>query len=121
MSRSVTLTILAPNGTTISLNNLPSPIQLIIPRDVNLIVPTMTLENITGQTVSIIANNNRQFSLYYVNVTSPTASLTLSATFEFKSDNSAVGFMVIYRFDAIPIFNSTVNQKDGYKVFCPNS
>jgi len=79
----------------------------------------MTLENITGQTVSTTANNNRQFSLYYVNVTSPSPSLTLSATFEFKSDNAALGFMIIFRFDAIPILNSSMNQTDGYRVFCP--
>jgi hypothetical protein len=106
-------------GTTLSVNNLPSPIEIIIPRDANLLLPSMTLENITGQNQSTTANNNRQFTLYYVNVTSPAPSLTLSATFEFKSDNSALGFMVIFRFDGIPILNSSMNQTDGYRVFCP--
>jgi hypothetical protein len=119
MSRSVSLSLFDADGTTLSVNNLSSPIKITIPRDSNLILPPMTLENITGQTVSTTANNNRQFSLYYVNVTSPSPSLTLSATFEFKSDNAALGFMVIFRFDAIPILNSSMNQTNGYQVFCP--
>jgi hypothetical protein len=119
MSRSVSLSLFDADGTTLSVNNLSSPIKITIPRDSNLILPSMTLENITGQTVSTTANNNRQFSLYYVNVTSPSPSLTLSATFEFKSDNAALGFMVIFRFDAIPILNSSMNQTNGYQVFCP--
>jgi hypothetical protein len=92
---------------------------MLIPRDSNLLLPSMIFENITEQTQSTNANNNRQFTLYYVNVTSPTQSLTLSATFEFKSNNSELGFMVIFRFDAIPILNSSMNQTDGYRVFCP--
>jgi hypothetical protein len=119
MSRSVSLSLFDADGTTLSVNNLSSPIKITIPRDSNLILPSMTLENITGQTVSTTANNNRQFSLYYVNVTSPSPSLTLSATFEFKSDNAALGFMIIFRFDAIPILNSSMNQTNGYNVFCP--
>ncbi len=119
MSRSVSISLLDSMGTTFSVNNLPLPIEMLIPRDSNLLLPSMIFENITEQTQSTNANNNRQFTLYYVNVTSPTQSLTLSATFEFKSNNSELGFMVIFRFDAIPILNSSMNQTDGYRVFCP--
>ena len=117
MSRSVSLSLFDTNGTTLVVDNLPSPITLIIPRDSNLLLPSLTFQNATGQTVATTANNNRQFSLYYVNVTGPTEYLTLSATFEFKSENAALGFMLIFRFDAIPVLNSTLNQTDGYKVF----
>jgi hypothetical protein len=121
MSRSISINFLNTNGTTLTVNNLSLPIKIIIPRDTSLILPSMTFENISQQTLptSNNKNNNRQFSLYYVNITSPTESLTISATFEFKSDNSSLGFMIIFRFDAIPILNSSMNQTDGYKVFCP--
>jgi hypothetical protein len=109
------------DGTTLSANNLSSPIRIVIPRDSNLLLPSMTFENVTGQTVSTTANNNRQFSLFYVNVTSESPSLTLSATFELKSNNPALGYMVIFRFDAIPVLNSSMNLTDGYRVFCPAS
>jgi hypothetical protein len=119
MSRSVSLSFLDSTGTTRTLINLQQQIEIIIPRDSSLTLPAMTLQNVTGQTTSTTGNNNRQFSLFYVNVTGPSKLITLSATFEFKSDNPALGFVVIYRFDAIPILNSSMNITDGYKVFCP--
>ena len=80
----------------------------------------MTLQNVTGTSVSTVgANNNRQFSLYYVNVTSPSDNITLSATFELQSDNSALGYMIIFRFDAIPVLNSSMSKIDGSRVLCP--
>ncbi|CAM4771183.1 unnamed protein product [Rotaria magnacalcarata] len=119
MSRSVSLDILDSTGTTIPFTNLPEPIEIIIPRDSNLALPPMILENVTGETRSTAANNNLLFSLYYVNVTSSIAGLTSSATFELKPDNLSTGYFVILRFDAIPTLNSTLNRIDGYKVFCP--
>ncbi|CAF4044663.1 unnamed protein product, partial [Rotaria sp. Silwood2] len=121
MSRSVSLNLLDSNGTTIPLNNLSTPIEIIIPRDPNLLLPPMKLQNVTEQTTLTKGNNNRQFSIYYINVTSSIESLTLSTTFEFKSDNLSLGYMVIFRFDAVPILNSTMNQTDGYKFFCPTA
>lgn len=120
MSRSVSLSFIDETGSVIPVNNLASPIELIIPRDSSLTLPSMTFENVTGQIQSSTTpNNNRQFLLYYINVTAPTTSLTLSATFEYKSDDPTLGFMIIYRFDAIPILNSTMNLTDGYDISCP--
>ncbi|CAF3507643.1 unnamed protein product [Rotaria sordida] len=121
MSRSVSLSLFDSSGTTIPLTNLPTPIEIIIPRDPNLLLPSMTLQNITAQTTLSKGNNNRQFSIYYINVTSSTKNLTLSATFEFKSDNLLLGYIVVFRFDAVPILNSTMNQTDGYRIFCPTA
>ena len=120
MSRSVSLNLYDATGAYLPLKNLSSPIVITIPREPNLLLPPMTLQNVTGQGTSPSANsNNRQFSLFYVNVTSPTDDITLSATFEFKSDNPALGYMVIFRFDAIPVLNSTMNRTDGSRIFCP--
>ena len=119
MSRSVSLKLLDTEGTNLRIQNLPSPIKLIIPRDPNLLLPSMTLQNLTGQSIVTSNNNNRQFSLYYVNVTSRAKNLTISATFEFKPTNAALGYMLIFRFDAIPVLNSSMNRTDGYRVFCP--
>jgi len=119
MSRSISLTLSFPNGTTIPVNNLPSPIQIIIPHDPSLILPPMTFENVTDQTPITGPNNNPQFSLYYTNVTSPGQGLTLSITFEFKSEDPTVAILLIYRYDAIPILNTSMNQIDGYQILCP--
>ncbi|CAF1178747.1 unnamed protein product [Adineta steineri] len=120
MSRSIALGLIDSTGTTILVEGLSESIQIIIPRDTSITLPAMAFQNVTGQTTSTTGNNNRQFSLFYVNVTGPSATITLSATFEFKSDNSALGFLVIYRFDAIPYLNSTINKTNGQNVFCPN-
>lgn len=119
MSRSVSLNLFDTDGTKLRVQNLASPIKITIPRDPNLLLPSMTLQNLTGQSFVTSSNNNRQFSLYYVNVTSPSASLTLSATFEFKSSNLMLGYVLIFRFDAIPVLNSSMNRTDGYRVLCP--
>ncbi|CAF4597250.1 unnamed protein product, partial [Rotaria magnacalcarata] len=55
MSRSVSLDILDSTGTTIPFTNLPEPIEIIIPRDSNLALPPMILENVTGETRSTAA------------------------------------------------------------------
>jgi len=119
MSRSVSLGFLDSTGASRTLTNLQQLIEIIIPRDPSLTLPAMTFQNVSGQNTSSSGNNNRQFSLFYVNVTGPSALITLSASFEFKSNNPALGFAVIYRFDAIPILNSSMNMTDGGRVFCP--
>lgn len=120
MSRSLSVSLYDSYGTTLSARNLSSPIRMIISRDPSLVLPSMTYENMSEQIVSrTTKNNNRQFALYYVNVTSESPSLSLSATFELKSDDSTKGFMLIYRFDGIPILNSSMNLTDGYQILCP--
>lgn len=79
----------------------------------------MTLENVTGPLGTTKPNNNRFFSLYFVNVTGTTKALTLSATFELQPDTSTPGYLIIYRFDGIPTLNSTIRLMDGFKIFCP--
>ena len=121
MSRSVSLRLLASNGTTVPLNNLSLPIEVRISRDSNLIIPSMTLHNVTNQNISTIRNNNRQFLLYHIDVTSSTTSLTSSVTFELKPDDLTLGYMIIFRFDGVPLLNSSINHTDGYEVVCPKS
>lgn len=122
MSRSVSVNLLEATGKIISMKNLPSSIRIIIPRDTNLLLPVMAYQNVTGMNTSsnITANNNRQFALYYVNITTANENLTISATFELKPENASLGYMIIFRFDAIPILNSTVNQINDFKIFCPS-
>ena len=119
VSRSVALSMFDSQGMSKSIQGLSTPIELLIPRDTSIVIPQMTLQNATGRTSTSTANNNRQFSLFYVNVTGPSATVTLSATFEFKSIDPTVGYVVIYRFDDIPLLNTSVNKTNGHRVFCP--
>ncbi|CAF1616393.1 unnamed protein product [Adineta ricciae] len=119
VSRSVGLSIFDSQGTSKPIQGLSKPIELLIPRDTSIVIPQMTFQNATGRTSTSTANNNRQFALFYVNVTGPSATVTLSATFEFKSVHPSVGYVVIYRFDDIPLLNTSVNKTNGHRVFCP--
>ena len=94
-------------------------IELIIPRDINLVLPPMTLQNfsfiIAGHT------NNRQFNLHFINITQPNPDISVSVHFQLRSHDPTLGYLVIYRFDGIPRLNSSINQTDGWSLLCPSS
>ena len=116
MSRSISLTVIDPNGEEISIQaSRTQPIELIIPRDPNVVIPTMTFQNVT----SFNATPHKQlFNLHYINITN---SLPVSVHFEIQPLNTALGYLFIYKFDGSPILNSSVNQIDGWTLLCPSS
>jgi len=98
-------------------NNL---IEFFIPRDNNLIVPSMILENVS----SIINDplmNNRQFNLYFINITQINMNISLSIHFEMHPLNNNLGYMLIYKFDDSPQLNSSIQRIDGWTILCPQS
>jgi len=116
LSRSISLTILDRNGNEVSIQtNVTSPIELIIPRDPNLVIPSMTLQNVTSLNSTL---HHQLFYLYYINITSP---LAVSVHFEIHPLNINLGYLFIFKFDSSPILNSSVNQIDGWTLFCPSS
>ena len=113
LSRSLSLTFLNGNGEEI---DLPSQsIELFIPRDPDLILPPLTLQNVSFISTSINrSSNNRQFNLHQISLKS-SASLHL----EISPLDRNRSYLLIYRFDAIPQLNSSINQTDGSTVFFP--
>jgi hypothetical protein len=98
-------------------NNL---IEFFIPRDNNPIVPSMILENVS----SIINDplmNNRQFNLYFINITQINMNISLSIHFEMHPLNNNLGYMLIYKFDDSPQLNSSIQRIDGWTILCPQS
>lgn len=80
----------------------------------------MALQNVTSHGGLVGQNNNnRQFTLHQIKFQSPGPNLTVSLTFELKAINRSLSYLIIYRFDGIPILNSTTNVTDGMKIFCP--
>jgi hypothetical protein len=113
LSRSSSLTILDQNGDEISIEtNLTHPIELIISRDPNLVVSSMTLQNV------ISTVHNQLFHLQYINITN---SLAISVHFEIHPLDMNVGYLFIYKFDGPPQLNSSINETDGWTLFCPSS
>ncbi|UJR12876.1 hypothetical protein I4U23_017050 [Adineta vaga] len=111
LSRSISISILDENGNEISIStNENSSIRLRIPRDPNLLIPSMNFQNVTS-----IANV--LFYLSYVNITS---SIPISIDMEIEPLNSSLSYLFIYKFDQIPLLNSSINEIDGWNLFCSN-
>jgi hypothetical protein len=111
LSRSISLSILDQNGNDVSIE---TNFELIIPRDPNLIIPDMILQNVISTNFTFY---NQLFYLHYVNITS---ILTISVHIEIHSLNPNIGYLFIYKFDSSPQLNSSINQIDGWTLFCPS-
>ncbi|CAF4101668.1 unnamed protein product, partial [Adineta steineri] len=114
LSRSISLSIIDQNGNEVSFEaHQNNPIQLIIPRDPNVLIPSMYLQNVTSINSTI---NNLVFNYHYINITS---SLPISIHFEIHSLNRSLAYLFIYKFDQAPQLNSSINLIDGWTLFCP--
>ncbi|CAF1320727.1 unnamed protein product [Adineta steineri] len=114
LSRSISLSIIDQNGNEVSFDaHQNNPIRLIIPRDPNVLIPLMYLQNVTSINSTM---NNLLFNYHYINITS---SLPISVHFEIHSLNISLAYLFIYKFDQTPQLNSSINVIDGWTVFCP--
>ncbi|CAF4239083.1 unnamed protein product [Rotaria sordida] len=95
VSTSVSLSIVDQYGNKVAIEaNHSHPIEIIIPCDPNLIIPTMVLQNVTNSTL-----HQQLFNLHYVNITS---ILSISVHFELHPLNLNISYLLIYKFDQIP-------------------
>lgn len=118
LSTSISLSIFDENENEISLRTIFNhSIELIIPRDPNLIIPPMTLQNVTAFN---LAHHHFLFNLHYIDLARKD-NLTVSVHIEMKALNESIGYLMIYRFDHSPRLNSSITQIDGWSVFCPSS
>ena len=109
VSTLISLSIVDHYGNHVAIQtNESHPIEIMIPRDPNLIIPPMILQNVTS--------HRQLFNLHYVNITS---ILSISVHLEFRPFNHSIAYLLIYKFDQIPRLNSSVNQIDGWTIFRP--
>jgi hypothetical protein len=114
LSTSISLSILDQNGNEISIEtNHSHPIELFIPRDPTFIISPMILQNVTSMN-SI--PHNQFFHLHYINITT---ILSISVHIEIRPLDTNLAYLFIYKFDNIPQLNSSINQIDGWTLFCP--
>jgi len=118
LSTTISLSVLDQNGNDVPIHaSIDHPIEFIIPRDINMIVSPMALQNVT----TMNDNHNRIFNLHFVNITQSNSNLTVSLHFEMHPLNTSLGYLLIYRFDDSPQLNSSINQTDGWSLLCPLS
>ncbi|CAF3978323.1 unnamed protein product [Rotaria sp. Silwood2] len=121
MSRSLSVTLINNLGQEIPVQAINNTVELIIPRDPNLIFPSMILQNTASTSLSGNLTNNQQFNLHFINTTLSTSNISKSVHFEMLSEDQTRGYMIIYRFDAVPQLNSSINRTDGWSLFCPSN
>jgi len=96
---------------------------MFIPRDINLPIPSFIKKNMT----SVIPPEhgtykvNRQFFIYYINITQINPNLTISIHFELKPFDREISYGIIYKLDNVPAYNSTHISIDGWEMFCHES
>ena len=110
LSRLFSLTIFDENGTDVQINTtLSDPIEFFIPRDPNLSISPMFIQNVTE------INDGRIFFNYHlVNLTQTNPNLTYSLHLEFSPFNSTLSYFLIYRFNHPPQYD----PKENYTLFC---
>ena len=118
LSTSISLSILDRDGNELSLpTTLHQPYRFLIPRDPNVIIPSMVLQNVTSMNStphSLLSN------LHYVDILQSNNS-TVFVHIEMQPLNTSLAYLFIYKFDHSPQLNSSVNSIDGWTLFCPSS
>jgi hypothetical protein len=118
LSTSISLSLLDRNGNEISIpTTLDHPYEFIIPRDPNVIISTMTLQNVTSMNTTA---HHLLFNLHYINIVQ-SSNLTVSVHIEMEPLNTSLAYLMIYKFDSSPQLNSSTNLTDGWSLFCPSS
>ncbi|UJR08873.1 hypothetical protein I4U23_013128 [Adineta vaga] len=108
LSRSISLSLVNQYGQEISrIDKRIYPMEFLIPRDPNLILPKLILQN--------VASLNQSFYYQLINLTQIQLNkqLTNSIHFELHPLNRSLAYLIVYYFDE---FSRTIN---GRTLFCP--
>jgi hypothetical protein len=115
LSTTISLTVLDQYENEIPIHtNDEQPIEFFIPRDPNVIVPPMILQNVTSE-------STEQFFHLNLNQFVRNSNLTVSLHFEIRPLNISLGYLFIYKFDDKPQLNSSEYNIDDWNLFCPPS
>lgn len=116
LSTSISLSLFDENGNEISIEtNSADPIELIIPRDPNVNLPSWTFQNTSSISSSA---HNQIYNLHYMNISS---EVNRSIHWEIQPLDRSVAYQLIYKFDQSPQLNSSVTVIDGWTLLCPSS
>ena len=118
------MSILDDNVEEVQINATDNaPIEMFIPRDINLPIPVFIeqeLEDIIPPKRGTW-KTNRQFFIYYVNITQINPNVTVSIHLELQPVNREISYGIIYGIDRVPAYNSTDHSIDGSAMFCSKS
>ena len=117
LSRSISLSLLDQNGNDLGFSlNENQFIRFLVPRDPNVEIPEMNLQNVTSINLS---SYHLIFNYHFINIT--TISLPISVHIEIQPiDINNLSYLFIYKFDDKPQLNSSLELIDGWTIFCPS-
>ena len=117
VSRSISFSLLDRDGNEVVVaTNASQPIEIIIPRDENLPVPPMKLQNVTSLSLRPHAQT---FNLHFVNLSTLTSSFSIHL--QMRPLNSNVSYVLIHAFDRSPRLNTSINDIDGWSLLCSSN
>ncbi|CAF4649449.1 unnamed protein product [Rotaria socialis] len=117
MSTMISFSVLDSNGTQIPIvTDDEHPIEIIIPRDPNFIIPPMILHNVTKMYAP-----TQQFHFQTFNITQSNENLTVSLHFEMRPRNPSLNYLLILKFDGQPHLNGTIENIDDWSLLCSSN
>lgn len=110
-SSTISLSLLDAFGNEIPIKNSKQKIDVYVPRDPNAQKPTLNFVNVTEN-----FKPGRQFLPTGFNITAKNSSVTI----EIMPTNFSLGYLLIFKIGNIPRLNSTFQDLDNWKLFCPS-
>ena len=115
ISTSMSLTLLDHRGNEVPLvTSADRPIEFIIARDPNIILPAFVRQNATDI-------RNQLFNLHFVNITQANHSTAMSIHILVRPMNINQTYLFIYKLDGIPHLTRSAVNIDGWSPLCPQS
>ena len=113
----MSLSIFDQNGNEMAIAATGSDrVELIIPRDPNLTLPPMSLQNATALN---LVRHAKTFNLHFVNLTAFRSAISLHL--EMRPLLTNLSYLLVYKFDGTPQVNSSVQEMDGWSLLCSPS
>lgn len=114
LSTMISFSVLDPRGTEISIStDYQNPIEIMIPRDPNFELPSMTPINVTT-----LHKSNEPFYFHSINITQSNPNLTAALHIEMRPLNSNLSYLLIAKFDGTPRLSTMITDIDDWSLFC---
>lgn len=113
-SKSLEIDFFDDNGKKISIDNIPVPIQLWIPRQSGLY---QRFKYDIGNVKNMSLKSSQQVMPILVDMNASNSSLHV----QLKPNNTNIGYLFLVKFGSTPLLNSTYSSYDHWKIFCPYS
>ncbi|CAF1149550.1 unnamed protein product [Adineta ricciae] len=116
LSRLISFSFVDQNQNELSIRTMTNKsIEINIPRDPNLLIPSMILQNVTSM------NSTPHHLIYHYHYLNITSNFPTSIHWQIQPLSPNVSYLFIYKFDGVPQLNTSMKEIDGWTVFCSSN